>query len=195
MTSRSADDRRTTRLAALVATLVAVPVTVLVAALAITHLSPDQSAAPQASSSASAPTANATGPVPMTVYTLDERAEVICRALLAKLPDTLRDLPQRPVTAGPEQNAAYGEPPITLACGIPLPSIPPTDLVYPLDKVCWHAGDRPDATVWTTVDREVPVQVTVPKSYAEPGQWVISFSKPVEEAVPRAEEIPTGCGG
>lgn len=183
-----------TRQAAIVATLVALPVTVLVAIFAINQFSPEPTD-PETEPTASAPGPQPTAAVSMAAPALDERSEVICRALLAQLPERVRDREQRPVTAGHEQNAAYGEPPITLACGIPMPELPPTDLVYPLDKVCWHADERSDATVWTTVDREVPVQVTVPRSYDEPGQWVIPFSGPVGAAVPAAEEIPTGCGG
>ncbi|PZM95378.1 MAG: DUF3515 domain-containing protein, partial [Actinobacteria bacterium] len=102
--NRPDSDRRATRLAALTATLVALPITVLVAVLAIAHVTPDKSAAPDDDGSAT-PTPHATAPVPMTAHELDERAEVICRALLARLPLTIRELSQRPVTAGHEQNA------------------------------------------------------------------------------------------
>ncbi|MEV1287275.1 DUF3515 family protein [Micromonospora sp. NPDC049679] len=183
---------RTTRQAAIWATVVAVPLTALIAVVAFSRLNPAEPAAPSTSAT---PRPQSTSPVSMAAPPLDERAATVCRALLSRLPAQLRDLPQRTVTGGHEQNAAYGDPAITMACGIPLPSFPPTDIVYPLDRVCWHAGDRPDATVWTTVDREVPVQVTVPKTYDEPGQWVIPFSAPVIAAVPSAKTIPTGCGG
>jgi GNAT superfamily N-acetyltransferase len=36
---------------------------------------------------------------------------------VSQLPATVRDLTQRPVTAGAEQNAAYGDPALTVACG------------------------------------------------------------------------------
>ncbi len=45
----------------------------------------------------------------------------------SQLPDHAARPPRRPVTAGPEQNAAYGEPPITLACGVPAPAMSPTE--------------------------------------------------------------------
>ena len=52
-------------------------------------------------------------------------------------PATLRDLAARPVTAGPEQNAAYGDPPLTVACGVPGRRSAPADG----DQVCcrWTA--------------------------------------------------------
>lgn len=139
------------------------------------------------------PSAGATGPVDVTAPALSGRAEVVCRALLSRLPGALRDRARRPVTAGAEQNAAYGDPPITVACGAPVASFPATDLVYVLDRVCWHAATTTGGTVWTTVDREVPVRVTVPGGYPEPGQWVIEFSGPLIEAVPSAGKAPAGC--
>jgi hypothetical protein len=191
---------RTTRQAAIWATVVALPLTVIVALAAISRLTPaGPDDDPQAGSDPSASASVApvpTTPVQMAAPALDERAEVVCRALLSQLPSTLRDLRQRRVSAGAEQNAAYGEPPITVACGVPAATFAPTDLVYPLDGVCWHAVEQPEATVWTTVDREIPVQVTVPGAYEEPGQWVIAFADTLIETVPSdADAAPRGCRG
>ena len=97
------------------------------------------------------------------------------------------------MTAGHEQNAAYGDPAITLSCGAPKASYLPTDRVYQLSRVCWHQVDRPEATEWTTVDREVPVRVTVPKAYDQPGQWTTAFSDTVISTVQSLKQIPTGC--
>jgi hypothetical protein len=105
----------------------------------------------------------------------------------------LRDRPRRPVTAGPDQNAAYGDPPITLACGVPPISLPQTADVYALSGVCWYSQPGDGGTMWTTVDRETPVRVTVPGAYHSPGQWVIEFSAPISAALPRAATVPAGC--
>ena len=147
-------------------------------------------------SASAAPGVRSTGRVALPAPSLDDRRAVVCRALVATLPNALRDLTRRPVDAGPQQNAAYGDPAITLTCGAAVPSIVPTATVYPLSGVCWYAGERPDVTVWTTLDREVPVQVTVPRSYDAPGQWVIEFSAAVATAVPSTTSgVPSGCKG
>ncbi len=169
-----------TRRAAIIAALVAVPVAVLTGIGAFALLSG---------------TVDNTGPVDMPARELTARQEVVCRALLSQLPDTVRDLAPRPVTAGAEQNAAYGDPPITLACGVPAAEVAPTDQVWGLDGVCWVATERADGTVWVTVDREVPVQVRVPAAYGGPGQWVAEFSQALTETVPPAPDPPTGCRG
>ncbi|MFC0530153.1 DUF3515 family protein [Phytohabitans kaempferiae] len=185
---------RTNRQAALWATVVAVPLTLVMAVVAILVTRPDEPSA-AAEPSPTAPRPQSTSPVEMAAPALSERAAIVCRALLARLPASVRELAQRPVTEGAEQNAAYGDPAITVSCGVPMPEIPLTDLVYPLSRVCWHSADLPYATEWTTVDREVPVRVTVPRQYDQPGQWTIAFSDTVVATVPSLKEIPSGCGG
>jgi len=182
---------RTTRQAALWATAVAVPLTLIVALLAIVATRPGES--PAAEPSPTAPRPQSTTPVAMDAPKLSERATVVCRALVSQLPTAVRDLRLRPVTAGHEQNAAYGDPAITVSCGGPKATFPPTDQVFQLSRVCWHQVDRAEATEWTTVDREVPVRVTVPKSYDGPAQWTTAFSNTVLGTVRSLQQIPTGC--
>ncbi|MFE9690419.1 DUF3515 family protein [Micromonospora sp. NPDC005806] len=183
---------RSSRGAALWATLVAVPVTVAVAGFTFAKLAPDEpAAAPSASATAARPQSAA--PVEMPAPTLAERPATVCRALVSQLPLAVRDLTQRPVTAGAEQNAAYGDPALTVACGGTPPVVQPTDEVWSVNKVCWHAVQEADAMVLTTVDRETPVRVRVPKEYAQPLQWVSPISDAIVSAVPSAKTAPSGC--
>ncbi len=185
-----ADD--VTRQAARLATIVTIPVLLLVGALGYFALSGRFGDQTDDRAGAS-PRTPATGPVTMPAAPLRARQATLCRALLARLPGAIRDRAQRPVTAGGEQNAAYGDPAITLACGTTVPSFAPTDTVYPLDGVCWFPVRLDGATAWTTLDREVPITVTVPASYDQPAQWVIEFSTPVAAAVPSAAQVTYGC--
>jgi hypothetical protein len=185
-----------TRNAARWATIVTVPVVLLVGVLvfgALGGFSRANGSAASPSASHPTPAASASGPVTMDAPKLSSRQAVVCRALLSQLPDHIGDLAERAVTAGSEQNAAYGNPAITLSCGGAIPSYAPTDTVYPLNGACWLAVQQPGGTAWTTLDREVPVTVTVPSSYDPPGQRVIDFSGPVVSAVPAAAKIPYGC--
>jgi Protein of unknown function (DUF3515) len=173
----------TTRSAARLAALIAVPVAVLAGLGTFAVLHEPETPPPPA----------ATSPVRMTARTLSEREEIVCRALLSQLPAEADGLSQRPVTEGPEQNAAYGDPPITIECGVPPADYRHTDQVWPWEGVCWHAAELPDRTVWTTLDREVPVRVTVPIGYQGPFQHVISFSDTVADTIRSTAEAPTGC--
>ncbi|MEU4479494.1 DUF3515 family protein [Micromonospora sp. NPDC023966] len=190
--SRPARRDRSTRSAALWATLIAVPVTLAVAGFTFAKLSPDSpAAAPSPSASAVRP--QSTAPVAMPAPALAERPATVCRALVSQLPATVRDLAQRPVTAGAEQNAAYGDPALTVACGGTPPLVQPTDEVWSVNKVCWHAVQEADATVLTAVDRETPVRVRIPKQYEQPLQWVTPISDAVVASVPAAKTAPSGC--
>ncbi|MFC3504994.1 DUF3515 family protein [Micromonospora krabiensis] len=185
---------RTSRRAALIATLIALPITLLVAGLTFAQLAPD-SPAPAPSPSATTARAQSTAPVEMAAPALAARPATLCRALLSQLPPTLRDLNQRPVTAGPEQNAAYGDPALTVACGGAEPTVGATDDVWRVNKVCWYATEQADATVLTTLDRETPVAVSVPRTYGQPLQWVSPISDTIVATVPSGGEAPAGCQG
>ena len=171
--------------------MVAVPVA-LVAGLVVYRV---LSRPGHSGSAAASPTAQSSAPVPMPAPPLSVRDTVACRTLVSHLPETLRDRPRRSVTAGSEQNAAYGDPAITLACGEPTAhaSVPPTATVYNLSGVCWYPDRGQSATTWTTVDRPVPVTVTVPNSYDAQAQWVIGFSAPVAGSLTAVDTVPSGC--
>jgi hypothetical protein len=96
---------------------------------------------------------------------------------------------RRPVSAGAEQVAAYGDPPIVVSCGGPQAEVPQDAQLLGLSGVCWFAEDQTGGQTWSTVYREVPVNVTVPKAYDQPGQWVVDFSAPIVDAVPLAAGV------
>jgi hypothetical protein len=181
---------RSTRQATIWATVVALPIAVLVLLFLFSQFAPEADEPPPSSAS---PTAQSTAPVEMAAPALSARSATVCRALLSMLPDTLDDLAQRPVTAGPEQNAAYGDPPVTVACGVPPASYPLTDEVWSTQGVCWHLSKEPSsgAAVWETVDREVAIKVTTPSVY-DP-QVAVAFAAPIASSVKRLADPPSGC--
>ncbi|GAA1757943.1 DUF3515 family protein [Luedemannella helvata] len=180
--------------AARLATLIALPVALLVGAASLWWtgaLGGREPAAP----AASGPQASSAVRVPETP--LVGTAAAVCQAVIAELPDTVRAAQRRPVEADTaavaEQAAAYGDPAIVLSCGAPA-AANPSGTYFGLSGVCWYAAQASaDTTVWTTVDRQVPVRVTVPAAYDPPGQWVITFSAPIAAADPPLADPPAGC--
>lgn len=173
--------------AARLATFTAVPV-MLLAGLGAFAIFGGFSADPKPEPTPAGP--QSTAPVTMTKTPLTERQAKVCLAFIGQLPGALRELKARTVTAGPEQNAAFGDPPITAACGGPQPNVGLTDQVWRLDSVCWQQAG---ATTWTSIGREVPVTVTVPASYPAATQWVIEFSTPVASSILSQGALPSGC--
>lgn len=177
------------RSAALTATLVAVPVALavlLISAFAFGGFGQEPPA---------------TGPVTMTERELSPEVAGLCQAVIADLPDAVAEHARRPVSAGAEQNAAYGDPAITLECGTAQPTVGLTDDVFNLVSpgstagVCWYPVAGDNATIWTTADREVAVTVTVPGPREAAAQLVVPFSTPVGANLPLRDSFPTGCTG
>ncbi|GAB1642645.1 DUF3515 family protein [Krasilnikovia sp. MM14-A1259] len=198
---------RTTRTAALWATVVAVPIAVLVGFLVFTQVLGGAGAEPKAAgpTAASTPATVPSTPVAMAAPALSAHAAQVCEGVTSRLPAAVRNLPARAVSAGPQQNAAWGEPPITLACGVAQPTMCATPAggagCVPLDTellnmngLCWYARQDPAGPVFTTMDRDVPVQVTVPAGYAQAAQWANEFSDPLAATDrSRTTGVPSGC--
>ncbi|MEU4219306.1 DUF3515 family protein [Actinoplanes sp. NPDC026623] len=195
----------TTRRAALWATLIAVPVAVLAGLLVFSKIVPEaDSAAP--APSATQPAVLPAEPVRMAAPKLPARTAQVCLAVTSQLPVKVRDLAARRVSAGPEQNAAYGAPALTVACGVARPAmctsltetgsgcVPLDTELMTMNRVCWYADEQAAATTFTTMDREVPVRVTVPKQYPQAAQWANEFSDLVVRTDKSITEgRPTGC--
>lgn len=195
-----------TRSAALWATAIAVPVAVVVGLVVFAQIRPEPAPDAQPAASASAPVVVPAAEVPMAAPRLSARASAVCLAVTSQLPATVRNLPARKVSAGPEQNAAWGEPPLTVACGVAQPQmcrtldagpgcVPLDTELLIMDNVCWYAAQTPAGAVFTTMDREIAVQVTVPTGYEQPAQWANEFSAAVVETdKSKTEGVPSGCG-
>lgn len=177
-----------TRRAARIAALIAVPVAIVTGFVAFELMSSDGPAEP--GNAAASPRPVPTTPVEMSAPPLSERAATVCRALFAKLPDHFGDLARRQVTAGPEQNAAYGEPPVTVACGMPGPTPPSGAQYFQIQGPCWYQDDTAaGARRWSLQGREVPVLVTAPAGFL--GQDLVDLAKPITEAIPEVAQVCT----
>jgi hypothetical protein len=177
------------RSAARTATFVAVPVAIAVLLLSALAFNGFGSNVP------------ATGPVTMTARELPPHVAALCQAVVADLPESTAGHARRPVTAGAEQNAAYGDPPITVECGTTLPNVGLTDEVFNIAPpgseggVCWYPAAGDNATVWTTVDRTVPVTITVPGPPDAAAQPIAPLSAAVGGNIPVRDAFPSGCTG
>src|ERR687887_493530 len=144
---------RTTRNAALLAAAFAVPIALVAGLLIVWKFLPaDDAATPAPSPSAAAVPAT---PVRMAAPRLAAHPAQFSLAVISQLPTTRRALPGRKATAGPEQNASWGEPPITLACGVTQPTrcervdgghpgcVPLDATMYAMNGVCWWGQEGP----------------------------------------------------
>lgn len=174
------------RLPAIVATVVAVPVAVVAGIVVFNAIAPAAEDSDLVQGDLS--------PVSVTVPDLGEEDAVVCLALTATAPEEAGDLVARPVEGGAgaaEAVLAYGDPAVVATCGADPVEVEDTAAVYKLNGVCWFTDE--DGAVWTTLDRQVPVGVSVPADYEQPVDVLNDLSKVIAEKVPAAEDAPTGC--
>jgi hypothetical protein len=176
-----------TRSAARLALLIALPVALLAGVLMFWGLGGFRQSA--------RPVGNSTAPVAVPGRSLSPDDAAACVAFVGHLPAEVRGLTQRPVTAGSDQNAAYGEPPIKVGCGgWPVPSTAADTPLWTLSGICWYADQSVDGvTTWTTLDRRVPIRVTLPDRYEGQGDWVQAFTATIRAWVPPLSPPPKGC--
>ena len=96
-----------------------------------------------------------------------------CAALARGLPPRLDGQPRRAVNPSSPLTAAWGNPPIVLRCGVPLPAaLTPTAELTVVNGVAWFPEPAGAATParFTEVGREAYVELTVPARYAPAGR-------------------------
>ena len=137
------------------------------------------------------PTAPVDVPVPTATADLVVSS---CSALLRAVPEEIGDgLRRREVTGDPLRTAAWGEPAVTLECGVDRPTrAEPPVALGPNDDgplVAFTTRDVGAATRFTTSDRAVTVAVTVPDVYDS--QVLVDLTGPLR-ALPTPSAAPGG---
>ena len=143
------------------------------------------------SGTAPAPRAEDLPPVQVDTPEVTPTAELACPVLMAQLPLELAGETSRMVDSDTLNAYAWGDPAVVLVCGSAAPAGyvvgGPQTLV--VSGVEWFVDlTDPDVYVWTTVDRIVPVQVTVPASSDSAAPTALSPI--IATALPYVEPTP-----
>jgi hypothetical protein len=105
-----------------------------------------------------------------------------CRALKNLLPkDLATGVRLRGATPLSDTTAAWGDPPITLRCGVPGGSA--LDDPYTFNGVLWAQHDTGASNTWTTRGRKVNVAVQVPDHYDGQAELIGSLARAVKAAL------------
>ncbi len=101
--------------------------------------------------------------------------EALSRALPATIGDGLRTRTVRP--ASPLLHA-WGTPAAVLRCGVGYPPDFKADSMSgEIDGINWYATQASDAVIYTTVDREPRVSLSVPRHYSQAFDLLVSLTK------------------
>ena len=143
------------------------------------------------------PAAPKKGPVPVPVPKVDEQVRRSCAALAAALPlEVDPGVKRRRVLGDEALTAAWGDPPVTLECGVPDPERPPEPVT--VNGVEWSVRDIGAGYRWTTRNLIVNVAVEIPDTYTNGAEIVNPLATPLlatlsprPAASPRATPTPT----
>jgi hypothetical protein len=113
-----------------------------------------------------------------------------CKKLLATLPSQLdKNVRRRPVSGDATRTAAWGDPAVTLRCGVPLPDQSLEPIV--IDNLSFVTTKHNGVTSWTTSNRAVNVAIDVPSSYTgEQGYLVTPLVALMLAALPAPAAAP-----
>ena len=128
--------------------------------------------------------------LPVEVPPVTPEADATCPAVMGALPLVLTGEPSRRVQSDSPFAYAWGEPPVVLVCGVDRPAgfVTGTAAIQ-INGVQWYVDTSdPDTTVWTTVDRPVYVQVTLPPDVDSAP--VTALSTPIGQALPYQDPRP-----
>ena len=135
---------------------------------------------------------SATAPPPDEPVLLEVPAGEVtaaCSELLARLPVAVADQGRREVTPPDVPGAAWGDPPITLVCGVEEPAgFDDVASCLTVNGVDWYVPTEQleaqgDLTM-TTVNRRVSVEVQLPAAYFPPAATLADLARPVRRSIP-----------
>jgi Protein of unknown function (DUF3515) len=162
-----------------IATAIAAPVTVLLAFLLTAgHSGPAGKSSPAPSSSVLPAVTVPAPPKP------NAATQAACVKVFAKLPVQLGQLAPRRTQTDSSFVAAWGDPAVVLRCGVAKPAVFGTAEAAQLvevNAVLWQPDPQRDRTVYTTVDRSVYIDVTVPAGADQP----LPLLAPAVSALPK----------
>jgi hypothetical protein len=136
-----------------------------------------------------APAPKADGPVDVAVPIVpDPRERAACATLIAALPDEVDPGVERRQVRDDALTAAWGDPPVTLMCGVAAPDRPEEPVI--VNGVSWTVRDIGPGFQWTTSGRLVSVAVQIPDAYENGVEIVNPLSGPVAQALPAVSPSP-----
>ena len=122
--------------------------------------------------------------VAVPVPTPNPKDAAICQKLTPTLPETVADQPKRKVADAPDLTAAWGNPPITVRCGVVKPSaLEHTSSLITVNGIDWFAEELSAGWRFTSMNTFVFVEVTVPNNYNPEANALVDLSASLKKIV------------
>lgn len=109
-----------------------------------------------------------------------------CADFIAALPESLETVGERrDVEPSSALTAAYGDPPVAIRCGVPIPdALIPTSQLVTVDGIDWLPEELTEGWLMTTVDREANVEITVPDAQGPAPSVAADLAPTIEATLP-----------
>jgi hypothetical protein len=110
----------------------------------------------------------------------------ICARLVDRLPTHLDGHRSRVVEPPSPLTHAWGQPPVVLRCGVPVPAGYSQTSVQTtaVDGVLWFEQIGAGTVRWTAVRRQANVELVVPTSYAAQGGLLVELGVAIRASIP-----------
>lgn len=106
-----------------------------------------------------------------------------CAQIIDALPDRVAGQDRRRTDPESTATAAWGDPPISVRCGVPVPdAYAPTAQLVTVNGVDWLPEGLSSGFRFTTVGLPANVEVTVPDAYEPEADVVAQLSVPISRA-------------
>ena len=104
-------------------------------------------------------------PVEVDTPPITPEADAVCPALMSQLPLEVVGETSRRVDSDSPYVYAWGDPAQVLICGVEPVALEPDAFVVTISDLPWFVDNSdPTVNVWTSLDRTVPVRVSIPAS-------------------------------
>jgi len=105
--------------------------------------------------------------VAITAPTPDATTVALCHTLVSSLPGEIATQGRRLVAGDDQLTAAWGDPALTLRCGVERPKgLRPESSIISINGIDWYAEQLSAGYQFTSVNTKMFVEVTVPNTYS-----------------------------
>ena len=107
-----------------------------------------------------------------------------CANFKSNLPDEVVGQTVTAIDPRTSFTSAWGDPAIVVRCGVPVPAaLEPTSQLVTIDGIDWLPEQLERGYLFTTVGRELNIEVSVPDEYAPEAEALVDISPAVAEAI------------
>jgi hypothetical protein len=131
------------------------------------------------------------GPAPVPVPSPAPEVAAACTQLIQAMPATVLDQKKRKTSPESPLTTAYGDPPIEVTCGVAPPAgmAEAQSLCFQVNGVGWFAKQVQNGYIFTTIGRELYLEMAVPSKYSPEANALTDVS----DAIHNHNKLVTPC--